>query len=192
MNNIINNYKFIGKEPSLTQLEHFIKDNKELYHGINIDVIATYLDFAKCYGGYYYIGGHIKTFPNEKITAENIKKASEINKTTEITHQMEIYSQIRSIKELLDLNKILDVYYEYMQSNNSNYTDTSIEVKNIDYSIEEYIYHNNNRNNEIEEYYDYAPHCPMNMELYGGEGYRKLAAETTVGKKWIDYLEKYV
>jgi hypothetical protein len=150
-------YEYIGKEPSLNELYQFIQLHKELYENINIGVIMNYLDFAKHYGGHYYIGGHIKVFPHDKITTENINKASEINKNAEITHQMEIYSKLRSIKELADLEKILDIYYEYKIT---------------------------------EEYY--APPCPMNMELYGGEGYRKLAAETTVGKKWIDYLEKYV
>lgn len=147
--------EFIGKEPSLNELNEFIIKNKELFDGINVDVISRYLEFAEQYGGHYYIGGQIKTLPNDRIIIETIEKAKKINEKAEITHQMEYFSLMRSNNELVNLEKILDIYYEY----------------------------------KLAEYY--APPLPE-FNYNGGEGYRKVAEETMVGKKWVEYLQKYV
>ena len=145
--------EFIGKEPSLNDLNVFIGNNKELYEGIDIDVIPRYLEFANKYGGHYYIGGQIKTLPDKRIINEDIEKAKKINENAVITHQMEYYSLMRAKSELVNLDKILDIYYEY----------------------------------KLAEYY-----APPSIDNAGGEGYTKLAEETMIGKKWEEYLEKYV
>jgi hypothetical protein len=151
--------EFIGKEPSLIELEHLIKINKEgiEYYNkeciknnrkediIDYSVIYSYLKFAEQYGGHYYIGGHIKKYPNEPITNESIKKAIKQNRESQPMHMMEVASQIRSSKELHNLEKILEIYYEKC----------------------------------LEEYY--APPC-QNSELPGGEGYEKIAKQTFIGK----------
>jgi len=151
--------EFIGKEPSLNELERFIKINKQAFEEYNnecikdnhkedvIDysVVYTYLKFAKDYGGYYYIGGHIKKYPKDPITEESIRKAVKRNLESQPMHMMEVASQIRSSKELNHLEKILEVYYEKY----------------------------------LEEYY--APPC-QKSELRGGEGYEKIAKETFIGK----------
>jgi len=108
------NYReFIGKEPSLNELQIFICNNQELFEGIETNVISRYLEFSDKYGGHYYIGGQIKSLPQERIITENIEKAKKINATAVITHQMEYFSLIRSDSELVNLEKILDIYYEY-------------------------------------------------------------------------------
>ena len=151
--------EFAGKEPSLNELERFIKINKEAFEYYNnecakdnrkndiIDysVIYTYLKFAKDYGGHYYIGGHIKKYPNDPITGEAIKKAIKQNQESQPMHMAEVGSKIRSSKELRNLGKILEVYYEKC----------------------------------LEEYY--APPDPI-LEKSGGEGYQKIAKETLIGK----------
>jgi hypothetical protein len=164
--------EFIGKEPSLNELENFIKTNKKLFDEFNeecikennkedqIDysVIHNYLQFAKDYGGHYYIGGHIKTYPHEPILAKSVKEATKMNNESEAYHMMEIASKNRSAKELNNLEKILEVYYEkcleeyYAPPKNSIstfmglcYSDDSVNV--------------------------------------GGEGYQKVANETIIGKK---------
>lgn len=147
-------YEFIGKEPTLNELNIFINDNKKLFNDIDVTIIKSYLDFAGQYGGYYYIGGQIKTPLDAKIVYENIEKAKKINENAVITHQMEYFSLMRSNGELVNLDKILDIYYEY----------------------------------KLAEYY--APPIP-NIHC-GGEGYNKVAEETMIGKKWQEYLEKYV
>jgi len=152
--------EFIGKEPSLIELENFIKINKKSFDEFNeecikenskedvIDysVINTYLKFAKEYGGHYYVGGHIKKYPNDPITDESIKKAIIKNIESQPMHMAEVASQFRSSKELKNLEKILEVYY--------------------DKCIDEY----------------YAPPS-NNSKILGGEGYEKLAKETIIGKK---------
>jgi len=152
--------EFIGKEPSLNELERFIRINKETIEEYNSEcikenakenvidysVINTYLTFAKEYGGHYYIGGYIKTYPNDPITEAAILKARKQNNESEPTLMGEFSSQLRSSKELYNLEKILEIYYEKC----------------------------------LEEYY--APPC-QNSNLKGGEGYEKLAKETLVGKK---------
>jgi hypothetical protein len=148
-----NYYEFMGKEPTLNELNNFITNNKELYEGIDIAVIARYLDFVKQYSGYYYIGGQIKTFPDDRIINENIEKAKKINEKAVITHQMEYFSLMRAKTELVNLDKILDIYYEY----------------------------------KLAEYY-----APPSIDNDAGEGYTKIAEETMIGKKWEEYLEKYV
>jgi len=145
--------EFFGKEPSLNELNNFITNNKELYEGIDIDVIPRYLEFANKYGGHYYIGGQIKTFPDDRIINQYIEKAKNINENAVITHQMEVYSLIRSKNELVNLDKILDVYYQC----------------------------------KLAEYY-----APPAIDNIAGEGYTKLAEETIIGKKWEEYLQKYV
>lgn len=147
--------EFIGKEPSLNELNEFIIKNKELFDGINVDVISRYLEFAEQYGGHYYIGGQIKTLLNDRIINESIEKAKKINEKAEITHQMEYFSLMRSHSELVNLEKILDIYYEY----------------------------------KLAEYY--APPLPE-FNYNGGEGYRIVSDETIVGKKWVEYLQKYI
>ena len=160
--------EFIGKEPSLNELEKFIKINKKLFDEFNeecikedqIDysVIYGYLQFAKDYYGYYYIGGNIKTYPDDPITETAIKQAIKMNIESEPWHMAEVESKNRCTKELNNLEKILEVYYqkcleEYYAPPKNNvssfmglcYSDDSINV--------------------------------------GGEGYQKLAKETTIGKK---------
>jgi hypothetical protein len=152
--------EFVGKEPSLNELENFVRVNKQSFEDFNeecikenrkedvidISVIYTYLKFAKDYGGHYYVGGHIKKYPNDPITEETIIKARKQNSESEPMHMAEFASQTRSFKELNNLDKILEVYYEKC----------------------------------LEEYY--APPS-KNSELRGGEGYQKVAKETTIGKK---------
>jgi hypothetical protein len=152
--------EFIGKEPSLNELEKFIKINKKLFDEFNeecikennkddqIDysVIYNYLKFAKDYGGHYYIGGHIKTYPDASISEKSVKEAIKMNNESQPYHMMEVASKTRSAKELNNLEKILDVYYQKC----------------------------------LEEYY--APPSNQN-ELRGGEGYQKVSNETIIGKK---------
>jgi hypothetical protein len=147
--------EFIGKEPTLNELHTFVSNNQELFEGIETNVISRYLEFADKHGGYYYIGGQIKTQPDDRIIIENIEKAKKINENAVITHQMEYFSLIRSKNELVILDKILDIYYEY----------------------------------KLAEYY--APPIP-GLNNSGGEGYKKVAETTMVGKKWVEYLQKYV
>ena len=66
--------EFIGKEPSLNQLETFFRTNKQAFEEFNeecvkenhkdgvidVSVLYDYLKFAIDYGGHYYIGGYIK------------------------------------------------------------------------------------------------------------------------------------
>jgi hypothetical protein len=153
--------EFIGKEPSLNELETFVRINKQSFEEFNeectkenrkedivdVTVIYEYLKFAKTYGGHYYVGGHIKTYPNDPITEVSILKAIKQNTESQPMHMAEVASQFRSSKELRNLEKILDVYYEKC----------------------------------LEEYY--APPSE-NSDLYsGGEGYQKVAKETLIGKK---------
>ena len=150
--------EFIGKEPSLIDLEKFIKINKETFDEFNneciknnrkeeqIDysVLFEYIEFSKKYGGHYYIGGNIKTNPNDPIKQEYISKARKLNIENEPQHMMEVYSQIRCTKQLINLEKILETYYEKC----------------------------------LDEYY-----APPGINSNGGEGYIKVANETTIGKK---------
>jgi hypothetical protein len=153
--------EFIGKEPSLNDLENFITINKEQFEEYNnncikdnrkediIDysVIYTYIKFAKDYGGHYYIGGYIEKNPHDPITQESFDKAVKTHLESDPTHMGEKSSKIRSLKELNNLEKILEVYYEKC----------------------------------LEEYY--APPC-QHSKIRGGEGYEKLAKETLIGKKY--------
>ena len=152
--------EFVGKEPSLNELEKFVRTNKQAFEEFNeecikenrkedvidVSVIYTYLKFAKDYGGHYYVGGHIKKCPNDPIREEFIIKARKQNSESQPMHMAEFSSQTRSFKELNNLDKILDVYYEKC----------------------------------LEEYY--APPS-KNLGLRGGEGYEQIAKETTIGKK---------
>jgi len=150
--------EFIGKEPSLIDLEKFITINKETFdeynneceknnkkeEQIDYSVIFEYIKFSKQYGGHYYIGGNIKKLPNDPIIQEYILKARKLNNEAEPQHMMEVSSQIRCTKQLLNLEKILEIYYEKC----------------------------------LEEYY-----APPDTTSKGGEGYIKVAKETTIGKK---------
>jgi hypothetical protein len=118
--------EFIGKEPSLNKLEKFIRINKNVLDEFNAEcikenchqeqldysVIYNYLQFAKQYSGYYYIGGHIKTHPDTPITTKSIDDATKINNESQPCHMMEVISKNRSANELNNLKKILEVYYE--------------------------------------------------------------------------------
>jgi hypothetical protein len=154
--------EFIGKEPSLNDLETFVRVNKQSFEEFNeeclkenrkediidVSVIYEYLKFAKTYGGHYYVGGHIKTYPNDPIRDDYIKKARKQNTESQPMHMAEVASKARSFNELNNLGKILEVYYEKC----------------------------------LEEYY--AP--PSKNSLFqecGGEGYQKVANETLIGKK---------
>ena len=157
----LNYEEFIGREPSLNELETFVTTNKQSFEEFNeecvkknlkedmidVSVIYEYLKFAKTYGGYYYIGGHIKTYPNDPITETKIKKAEKDNKELQPMHMAEFASQNRSSKELRNLSKILNIYYEKC----------------------------------LEEYY--APPSKKSDLYSGGEGYQKIAKETLIGKK---------
>jgi len=158
----LNYEEFIGKEPSLNDLETFVRLNKKSFEEFNqecakenrkedvidVSVIYEYLKFAKAYGGYYYVGGHIKTYPNDPITETKIKKAIKQNSESQPMHMAEVASQFRSSKELRNLGKILEVYYEKC----------------------------------LEEYYA-PPSKNLLFQGVGGEGYQKIAKETLVGKK---------
>ena len=149
--------EFIGKEPSLNDLEKFITINKETFdeynneceknnkkeEQIDYSVIFEYIKFAKEYGGHYYIGGNIKKYPNDPIKQEYIIKATKLNKEVQPQHMMEVCSQIRCGKQLIELEKIIDFYYE----------------------------------NQLENYY-----APPSANNSGGEGYKKVAHETIIGK----------
>jgi hypothetical protein len=118
--------EFFGKEPSLNELENLVRTNKQAFEEFNeecikenrkedmidVSVIYEYLKFAKDYGGHYYVGGHIKKYPNDPITEETIIKARKQNSESEPMHAAEFSSQTRSFKELNNLDKILEVYYE--------------------------------------------------------------------------------
>jgi hypothetical protein len=150
--------EFIGKEPSLIDLERFIKINKETFdeyndecikdnrkeEQIDYSVIFEYIDFTKKYGGHYYIGGNIKKYPNDPIKQEYILKARKLNIEEQPQHMMEVYSQIRCTKQLLNLEKIIEIYYEKC----------------------------------LEDYY-----APPDTNSFGCEGYIKVAIETLIGKK---------
>jgi len=150
--------EFVNKEPSLIELAEFIKTNKEMIDEYNdtyrkenkkdmeIDysVVFEYIKFAKEYGGHYYIGGNIKSYPNDPIKEEYITKARKINIETQPEHMMEVCSQIRCTKHLLNLEKIIELYYEKW----------------------------------LQEYY-----APPDINGISGEGYSKIAKETSVGKK---------
>lgn len=159
--------EFIGKEPSLNKLEKFVRINKNLFDEFNAEcieemldysVLYHYLKFAKDYHGYYYIGGHIKTYPDDPITEKALNEATKINNESEPYHMMEVASKIRSAKELNNLKKILEVYYEKW----------------------------------LEEYYappknnitNFMGICYSDDTVNsGGEGYQKVAKETSIGKK---------
>jgi hypothetical protein len=150
--------EFIDKEPSLFDLERFIKKNKETFdeyndeciknnrkeEHIDYSVIFEYVKFAKDYYGYYYIGGNIKKDPNDPIKQEYILKARKLNIESQPQHMMEVCSQIRCAKQLSNLEKIIEIYYEKC----------------------------------LEEYY-----APPDTNSLGGEGYVKVAIETLIGKK---------
>ena len=159
--------EFIGKEPSLNELEKFIKINKKLFDEFNAEcvkeeqidysVIYDYLKFAKDYYGHYYIGGHIKKFPYDPITEKAVKEAIKMNNESQPYHMMEVASKIRSTKELKNLEKILEVYYQ----------------------------------KRLEEYYappknnisSFMGLCYSDDSVnVGGEGYQKVANETIIGK----------
>jgi hypothetical protein len=150
-------YEFIGKEPSLNDLHEFVENHNELFDNINVRVINEYLKFCKDYYGYYYVGGQIKILPTEPITTEIINKAREINDKAQPYHMAEVSSLLHSKNNLNNLEKILNVYYEY----------------------------------KLMEYY--APPPISNADSFGllvqynniteeGEGYKKIAAETIIGK----------
>ncbi len=164
--------EFIGKEPSLNELEKFIRINKKLFDEFNeecikenckddqIDysVIHNYIQFAKQYGGHYYIGGHIKTFPDDPITDNSVKEAIKINNESVPDHMAEVASKIRSAKELKNLEKILEVYYEKW--------------------LEEYYAPPKNNISS------FMGLCYSDDSVnVGGEGYQKLAKVTIIGKK---------
>lgn len=150
--------EFIGKEPSLIELESFIKINKETIdeyndeciknnrkeEHIDYSVIFEYVKFAKDYYGYYYIGGNIKKNPNDPIKQENILKARKLNIEAEPQHMMEVCSQIRCAKQLSNLEKIIEIYYDKC----------------------------------LQEYYS-----PPDINGIAGEGFLKIAKETIIGKK---------
>ena len=154
--------EFIGKEPSLNQLETFVSINKKAFEEFNeecvkenhkegvidVSVLYNYLKFAKDYGGHYYIGGHIKTYQDDPITEVAILKARKKNNESEPMHMAEVASQIRSSRELNNLDKILEVYYKKC----------------------------------LEEYYA-PPSKNSLLQECGGEGYQKVAKETLIGKK---------
>jgi hypothetical protein len=118
--------EFIGKQPSLNELGDFIEINKEAFEEYNneckkdnhkedvidVSVVYTYLQFAKDYGGHYYVGGYIKKYPNDPIEEKCIAKARKMNNESDPMHMAEVASKIRSSKELNNLGKILEVYYE--------------------------------------------------------------------------------
>ena len=89
-----------------------VKDNEELFQDQNVKVISSYLDFAKKYGGKYYIGGQIVAHPDDNITYNNIEKAKKINENAVVCHQMDYFSLVRSKQEIIDLEKILEIYFK--------------------------------------------------------------------------------
>ena len=151
-------YEFIGKEPSLNELRDFIEKHNDLFDDINVYVVEEYLKFCKDYYGNYYVGGQIKLLPTERITTEIINKARQINEKAEPYHMAEVSSLLRSKNNLNNLEKILNVYYNYKLMEYYAPPPFSNADVNFDLLVQ--------YNNITEE----------------GEGYKKIAAETMVGK----------
>lgn len=91
---------------NLIELSEFINSNSELFMTVDTSVIAKYMDFAKKYNGYYYVGGQVKLSPDEPITMEHIEQAKKINATAVVCHQMDYFALETSKKELAELEKI--------------------------------------------------------------------------------------
>ena len=151
-------YEFIGKEPSLNELSDFIKNHTELFDDINTVVITEYLKFCKDYYGSYYVGGQIKALPTQSITTAMINTARSINNKAQPCHMMEVSSLNRCKTDLNNLEKILNVYYEY---------------KLMEYYAPPPV--SDNENFELLVQY--------NNITEEGDGYRKIAKETMIGKK---------
>jgi len=178
--------ELIGKEPSLNVLINFVSINKKTidkYNNectienrnneiINYSVLFKYSKFAKQYNGYYYVGGHIKLFPDEPITIDILENATKKNEfgDCECYHMAEIASQITARKELIELKKIIDIYYErYLeeyyappQKDGNDFCNTVFDsILNI---------FDNSKNNKYE------------INKKGGEGYEKVSKNTLIGK----------
>lgn len=147
-------YEFFGKEPSLNDLHDFIEKHNDLFDDINVYVIKEYLQFCKDYYSSYYVGGQIKLLPTEPITTEIINKARKINEKAEPYHMAEVSSLLRSKNNLNNLEKILNVYYEY---------------KLMEYYAPP----------PITSEFDLLVQYNITKE---GEGYKKVATETIIGK----------
>jgi hypothetical protein len=176
--------ELIGNEPSLNALINFVSINKNTIDEyneectkenrndkiINYSVLFKYSRFAKQYNGYYYLGGHIKLFPDEPITIDILEDATKKNEFGECYHMAEIASQIIARKELVELKKIIEIYYEtYLeeyyappQKNEKDFCNTIFDsILNIF----------ENKNDEIKK--------------KGGEGYEKVSKNTLIGKTSI-------
>ena len=94
---------------NLIQLSEFINSNKELFTNIDTSFIQKYIDFAKKYNGYYYVGGQVKLLPEDIITMEHIEQVKKINATAVIGHQMDYFGLEISKKEMADLEKIWNI-----------------------------------------------------------------------------------
>jgi hypothetical protein len=176
--------ELIGNEPSLNVLLNFVSINKKTIDEyneecikenrndeiINYSVLFKYSRFAKQYNGYYYVGGHIKLFPNEPITIDILEDATKKNEFGEISHMAEIASQITARKELIELKKIIDIYYErYLEEYYAPPQKDGNDFCNTIFDSILNIFENKNIKND---------------EIYkkGGEGYEKLAKNTLIGK----------
>jgi hypothetical protein len=176
--------EFIGKEPSLNKLINFIKINKSEIDQFNkeciednneeekIDytVLYEYYNFANKYTNniYYYIGGHIKTLLDDPITNDVVMQAIKQNDESIPEHMMEVASKIRSSKQLRNLQKILDVYYEKCLE--EYYAPPPLICEQNSTLLSWFICGSKNQQQD--------------MLCRGGEGYEKLAKNTTIGKKY--------
>ena len=87
----------VSIEPSLNDLAIFSKKEKIAIHS----VIKKYLDEVESNGGYYYIGGQIKTFPTDEISKKIVIKAIEGLQSIEESGKK---------KDLVSLVQIIQLY----------------------------------------------------------------------------------
>jgi hypothetical protein len=87
----------LSLEPSLNDLAIFSKREKIAIHS----VIKKYLNDVESNGGYYYIGGQIKTFPTDEISKKLVIKAIEGLQSIEESEKK---------KDLVNLVQIIQLY----------------------------------------------------------------------------------
>lgn len=88
----------VTMEPSLKDLAIFSKEEKIAIHS----VIKKYLDDVESNGGYYYIGGQIKTFPTDEISKKLVIKAIKGLQSIEESEEKK--------KDLVNLVQIIQLY----------------------------------------------------------------------------------
>jgi hypothetical protein len=88
----------VSKEPSLNDLAIFSKKENIATHS----VIKKYLNDVESYGGYYYIGGQIKTFLTDIISKKLVIKA--------INGLQSMEESENKKKDLVSLVQIIQLY----------------------------------------------------------------------------------